>query len=426
LSQVKSGRPPDRRVDARERVTTGGALAASPVVTRSPTVLRERTIGRSGVNERATLGLRRRCCVVRDAVPHAACRLTSRKARRAARRQDAGSFDVKPHGVRMNTDIHRRPMMRLALVAATCVAAVCAVPGAHGQADPPAARADAPTPPASWTIPPGIRSVRVDGYPVAYVDEGAGEPVVLIHGAFVDHRLWRQQIDALARSYRVIAPSLHHHWPEPWDGRGEPFSVRRNVADIAGLVRSLDLGKVHLVGHSMGGMVAVELARSNPDMLRTLTLADPAGPVSLLGDEVAQQRREAGAKFAQMVRTRLDTGDRRVATQSMWDAISGPGAWDRASPTVQQMMVDNVGTAAAPPDPAPPGLECAEVRAWPFPVLLVHGESSAATYREIGGALRRCRADIAEPVTVPKAGHNMHVQNPEAFNEALRSFLSRR
>jgi pimeloyl-ACP methyl ester carboxylesterase len=114
--------------------------------------------------------------------------------------------------------------------------------------------------------------------------------------------------------------------------------------------RSLDLGKVHLVGHSMGGMVAVELARSNPDMLRTLTLADPAGPVSLLGDEVAQQRREAGAKFAQMVRTRLDTGDRRVAAQSMWDTISGPGAWDRAPPTVQQMMVDNVGTAAAPPD----------------------------------------------------------------------------
>ena len=263
-------------------------------------------------------------------------------------RQDAGIFDVNLHGVRMNTDIHRRPMRRLALVAAACVAAACAVPGTPGPVDPTSARADASPPSPSWAIPPGVRTVRVDGYPVAYVDEGAGEPVVLIHGAFVDHRLWRQQIDVLSRSYRVIAPSLHHHWPEPWDGRGEPFSVQRNADDVAGLIRSLDLGKVHLVGHSMGGMIAVELARSNPGMLRTLTLADPAGPVSLLGDEVARQRREVGAKFAQMVRTRLDTSDRRLAAQSMWDTVSGPGAWDRTPPPIQQMMVDNVGTAAGP------------------------------------------------------------------------------
>jgi pimeloyl-ACP methyl ester carboxylesterase len=326
----------------------------------------------------------------------------------------------------MNAHFARRAAACLAVTATACAAAACTAPAPSGPSSGVSTQAAAPAVVAAWPIPPGVRTVGVDGYPVAYADAGAGEPVVLIHGAFVDHRFWQQQIDALARTHRVIAPSMHRHWPEPWDGRGEAFSVRRNAADVAGLVRALDLGKVHLVGHSLGGIVAVEVARTNPGMLRSLTLADSGGPASLLGDEYARQRQANSAKLAQFVRSQLDAGDRRTAAQSMWNAMNGPGAWDRMPPTIQQMFADNIGTVTAPPDPAPPGLDCAEVRAWPFPTLLIHGESSPPNYLAVGAALRRCRDDIAPPVVVPKAGHNMQVQNPDAFNAALLSFLSRR
>jgi esterase len=316
------------------------------------------------------------------------------------------------------------PLVRLILVLSVLAAAACSTSG------PPAPGAMAPATAAAasrWPIPPGVKTIAVDGYPVAYAEAGTGETIVLLHGALVDHRLWWRQIESLSRTHRVIAPSLRHHWPEPWDGRGEAFSVRRQAADVAGLIRGLGLGRVHLVGHSNGGIVALEVARSNPRLLRTLTLADPAGPWSLAGEEAARQRRASALQGAQRIRAALDQGiDQRTVAQNMWTSMAGPGSWERVPANIQQMLVDNVGTVAAPPDPDPPGLDCAEVSAWPFPVGVIHGANSMPYYRQISAALRRCRADIAEPISVPSAGHNMFVDNPAAFDAALRTLIGAR
>src|SRR5205814_2008961 len=72
-----------------------------------------------------------------------------------------------------------------------------------------------------------------------------------------------------------IAISLRHYWPEPWNGAGD-FSAQQQAEDVASFIQQLGAGKVHLVGHSRGGYIALQLARAHPDLLRDLVLAEPA------------------------------------------------------------------------------------------------------------------------------------------------------
>src|SRR4051794_19863586 len=95
-----------------------------------------------------------------------------------------------------------------------------------------------------WSIPSDVKSAQINGYRIAYKDEGQGAAIVFVHGANADYRSFAPQIAALASSYRVIAPSLRHYYPERWNGEGSDFSIEQHAADVAALIGMLDLGKV--------------------------------------------------------------------------------------------------------------------------------------------------------------------------------------
>lgn len=112
-----------------------------------------------------------------------------------------------------------------------------------------------------WPIPEGLKTVEVNGYDMAYQETGSGIPFVLIHGAGTDYRTWDAQAPVFSKAYRTIAVSLRHHYPEKWNGVGDDFSVGQHASDVVALIRELNLGKVHLLGHSRGGSVALTVAR---------------------------------------------------------------------------------------------------------------------------------------------------------------------
>ena len=76
-----------------------------------------------------------------------------------------------------------------------------------------------------WAMPPDVKSIEVNGYPIAYKELGAGVPVVLIHGSIGDYRVWNAQLTAFAKRNRVLTPSLRHYFPEAWNGEGGKFSI---------------------------------------------------------------------------------------------------------------------------------------------------------------------------------------------------------
>jgi esterase len=176
-----------------------------------------------------------------------------------------------------------------------------------------------------------LRYHDVDGYPLAYREAGAGEPLLLVHGSLSDYREWEKQLPVFAGAHRAIAVSLRHCYPERWDGTGGDFTVGRDAKDLASFIARRGLGPVDLVAHSRGGVVALQLALHHPDLVRSLVLADPDGLEGLL-PETAEGRCmavESAAMFARL-RDDLAAGDPLLAAQAFADALGGMGAWERA------------------------------------------------------------------------------------------------
>jgi len=107
-----------------------------------------------------------------------------------------------------------------------------------------------------------------------YTDEGAGQPVLLVHGYTCDSHDWDYQIPALVEKYRVIAVDLrgHGHSSAPAEG----YTPRGYANDLARLLKQLGTGPVVAAGHSMGGATVVALAVEHPELVRAVVPVDSA------------------------------------------------------------------------------------------------------------------------------------------------------
>ena len=104
-----------------------------------------------------------------------------------------------------------------------------------------------------------------------YVERGNGPPLLLVHGLGATHEDWERQIDFFARVFRVIAPDLRGHGATECDG---PYTVDRMAADLSQLMEQLKVGPFFVIGHSMGGAVAMQLALFKPERVQKLLLAN--------------------------------------------------------------------------------------------------------------------------------------------------------
>src|SRR4051812_45973878 len=118
--------------------------------------------------------------------------------------------------------------------------------------------------------------IDLDTITMAYTDEGAGEPLVLIHGYPLSSELWLPQRAALSDGYRVIAPDLRGH------GRSDPphgpLSIDVYADDIIALLDELGIGEATFAGLSMGGYVLMALLRRRPERVRAIMLLATKAP----------------------------------------------------------------------------------------------------------------------------------------------------
>jgi len=108
--------------------------------------------------------------------------------------------------------------------------------------------------------------LRIDGLSFNVLDEGVGEPVLLVHGFPDDHTVWRNQVAALAAAgYRVIAPDTRGCGDSDMARRTGDYALPRLVADLIGVLDALAIHKVKLVGHDWGAVIAWVLAARHPE-----------------------------------------------------------------------------------------------------------------------------------------------------------------
>lgn len=125
------------------------------------------------------------------------------------------------------------------------------------------------------------KSIKVNGLDVLYYTAGHGEPLVVIHGGGGDARTWWENIGELADNYAVYAPDL------PGFGGSEPLDGNYFIPELADFIdrfaASLGLEKFHLVGHSLGGGIALDYALNKPNKVKKLVLVSSL----CLGKEIA-------------------------------------------------------------------------------------------------------------------------------------------
>jgi pimeloyl-ACP methyl ester carboxylesterase len=257
-----------------------------------------------------------------------------------------------------------------------------------------------------------VEVVRTSGLEIGYERVGNGPPLVLVHGAAVDSRMWRPQLAALADEFTVVA------WDEPGAGRSSDVPADFTLADyancLAALVDALDLGAAHVAGLSWGGTVVQELYRHHPELVATLVLVDTyAGWKGSLPEQEVRARVEG-------VRQML------AAADHLFDPTL-PGLFAGDPPAEYVPLLEAMAAAVRPESMRTALLVMAEtdqrdlLRRIAVPTLLIWGELDARSPLRVARQFEDAVPD-AKLVVIPRAGHVSNLEQPELFNDAVREF----
>jgi pimeloyl-ACP methyl ester carboxylesterase len=270
-----------------------------------------------------------------------------------------------------------------------------------------------------------VKQMRVNGVDLAYVEEGAGETVVFVHGTDGDWRNWEGLRPLVAERYRFVSLSLRYHYPNAWADDGRNYSMTQHVEDVAAFIRALNAGKVHLVGNSYGGRLVGYVALKYPELLRSVVLGEPPGIIAPTSAEekealAAIQRDSAKARAA------AKSGDLRQAVILLWAAVlDDPDAFQKASPLQQQRWLDNANTLA--PSFGDAGrafsVTCEQLSRFKVPALVIRGENTRANFRYGNEMLVSCLPKTTATAVVPNARHDWFAANPDAAAKEILAFI---
>ena len=284
-----------------------------------------------------------------------------------------------------------------------------------------------------------LRNAHVGGMKLAYVRAGIGEPVVFVHGIPTDYRAWNSQIEPFSSKYQVIAYSRRLAQPNQNSMDYDKSTIETNSADLVGLIEQLGISPVHLVGHSYGGFASAFCASTNPQLIRTLTLIEPAVSTILLKNLKSKSEflglllanPSIAISAAKFQRNSLDPslkafrqGDFDAALRFNLDGIMNRhGAFEKFPEPVRTMVKENERTVGELMAEVPVfGRE--EASKISAPTLLIHGTESPAVLHAIVDRLGKA-IPKSEVSAISGAAHFPHFEKPQEFNQLVLGFLSK-
>ncbi|MBC7202425.1 MAG: alpha/beta hydrolase [Pusillimonas sp.] len=258
------------------------------------------------------------------------------------------------------------------------------------------------------------KTCRINNDTCHYITAGTGSPnVLLIHGSLCDYRYWRRQLPAFSSVSCTVSPSLRGYWPQMETTHPNPaFSVQQHALDMRTLIEKLSPKRpIHILGHSRGALVAMELAAMAPEHVKSLVLADPGFHSSSLPPSHGFQL-EAADKLRQ--------GDIEGGLTCFIDSVSGDNTWARTTGWFKAMVRENAATMLSQVLEADKEYDLNRVPRLKCPTLLLGGADSPPRYKHILDILELLLPDVRR-ATIPLATHGMNLANPKAFNkQAIR------
>jgi len=243
--------------------------------------------------------------------------------------------------------------------------------------------------------------LHANGLDIAYLVEGAGPPLVLLHGASSSGAVdFSAQLPALTRAFRCLVPDARGHAGTRWDA-ADGFRYEWLVDDLTGFADGLGLERFHLLGFSMGAATALGFAVRQPERLQSLVLVG------------ISPEREPRASVARRLfdPERIERHDPAWAAElgQRHDPVQGAGAWQRLLPAVARDVASQELHGPA---------ELVRVEA---PTLVVVGDRDPYVPVDQAGRLKRQLPD-ARLLVVPDCGHEVMLRRPALATEALAGF----
>ncbi|MBN2700924.1 MAG: alpha/beta fold hydrolase [Methylohalobius sp. ZOD2] len=254
----------------------------------------------------------------------------------------------------------------------------------------------------------------VDLYCKRFGDEGP--PLLILHGLFGAGRNWYSLAQRLAGEFQVLVPDLRGHGESP---HAAPLDYPHMATDLAALLAREGVQSTHLLGHSMGGKVAMRLALSRPDLVSKLVVADIA-PV------------QYAHSFDHVVEALKALPLDQVTSRRQADEWLAPRI---ENPVVRQFLLQNLITHNSSYDwrvdldllasalPALSGFPLdATIQPFAGPTLFVSGGLSEYIKPAYHQAIRSLFPQ-ARIKTIEHAGHWIHIDQPDCFESTVRCFL---
>jgi pimeloyl-ACP methyl ester carboxylesterase len=252
---------------------------------------------------------------------------------------------------------------------------------------------------------PQMKQMQVNGTALSYVEEGTGEPVIFVHGAISDLRVWDAYRARIAGKRRFIAYTQRYFGTGEWPDKGEHFSREIHTEDLIGLIEALNAGPVHLVTWSYSGGIGTYAALRRPDLFRSIVHFEPAADALVAGvPGSSSARKETLKPFGPAIKA-VKAGQLEDAALRFIEAVfrmpegaaasepePWPTYWRENGRTIPPFMAAHPGAA----------ISCEQLGAIGVPTLVVQGENTHTRYSMMAENLSRCQAN-ALLVTCPLA-----------------------
>ena len=263
-----------------------------------------------------------------------------------------------------------------------------------------------------------------DDVKLYYEEAGRGEPVIFVHEFAGDHRSWEPQVRHFARRYRCIVYNARGYPPSDVPEEVSRYSQARACADIKAVLDHLDLAEAHVVGLSMGGFATLHFGLTYPDRARSLVVggcgygAEP-GKREQFRSEAEATARRFEAEGTEAFAATYATGPTRVQFQN-----KDPRGWKDFADLLAEHSATGSALTMRGVQKERPSLWDLEgaMKALTVPTLIITGDEDEPC---LAPALLMKRAiRTSGLVVLPKSGHTINLEEPEAFNRAVGEFLA--
>jgi pimeloyl-ACP methyl ester carboxylesterase len=273
-----------------------------------------------------------------------------------------------------------------------------------------------------------LKYLDLHGERIAYLDEGSGEAIVLLHGIAGSSETWRSLIGPLSRKYRVVAPDLLGH------GNSTKPRTDYSLGALSVLIRDvlteLGITRATLVGHSLGGGICMQIVYQHPEYVQRLVLINSGG----LGPDVGLPLRLASLPGAELVLPIIAAKRLLAPGERVWSLMRKAGIESRRGeemwrhyrslsdgPTRQAFLrtvrgvIDHRGQAVS-------ALNRLNSRT-DFPVMAIWGDRDAMIPVAHAYAAQQVRPDVRLEV-LTDVGHFPHAERPAEVAELIEDFIT--